>query len=250
MSRRRTFGQNLLDLSIERRIIGIASVVTLIACFLPWYGSNSRLAINQVLWNAFDSIGSVGGYLIAVFSLLSLVMIITPVVKENVSLANLLPWSESALLLFFSAQSAFVAMIFIPVYAQYALVQSSNSGTRFGIYVALASSLAAAITALLVYQKENKDEVSPSSLAELRSHRSLDEAEEESHTSPLEEGQGYGSYEVEEGGDYEEATVEEVADTPVYQENPFEDGVEQGHPRDIVRDNSTHYSDRLYSDRS
>lgn len=149
--RRRDLLSRMINLSREKQVIAVCSVGTLIACFLPWYGINS-VVINA--WqNAFESIGSIAGYILVAFSLLSLVMIAIPVLSPDYEIEDRLQVKESALLLFFSAQSFFVTLIFVPVFAQYSLLSASNSSTRFGIYVALIATLVSSLFALSMHRK-------------------------------------------------------------------------------------------------
>jgi len=148
--RRKGFARRLQNLPKEKQMIALASIVTFISCFLPWYGINSRV-INE-WWNAFGSIGSVAGYIIASFALLSLAIILFPVLKSDLNLQQRLPMKESSLLVFLNAQSLFVALLFIPVYAQYSLINATNSGSRFGIYLALISTLFGSIVSYSYHQ--------------------------------------------------------------------------------------------------
>lgn len=137
----------------EKKVIATAAIVTLVSCFLPWYGINSRV-INE-WWNAFGSIGSVAGYVVLSFSVAILAIILLPVLKPQMDIKKKLPFRESSLLIFFSGQSFFISLIFIPVYSQYSLINATNSGTRFGIYLALLSTLISTIVAL-AYQRKNE----------------------------------------------------------------------------------------------
>lgn len=152
--------------------------MTLISCFLPWYGINSRV-INE-WWNAFNSIGSVAGYALLTFSLLSMAVVLLPVFKEDFDLQSRLPFRVSALLIFFSSQSLFVTLMFIPVYAQYSLLNATNSSTRFGIYLALISSAVASMFALSAARKESSESSASEEFINVpRAHRSVSPWEEE-----------------------------------------------------------------------
>jgi len=184
--RKKSLSGRLKDLSIEKKIIAVASLVTLISCFLPWYGINSRV-INE-WWDAFGSIGSVAGYVISVFSLLSLVITLAPVIKPELDVQKKLPFKETALLVFFSAQSLFVSLIFIPVYAQYSLINASNSGARFGIYLALLSSLVASVVAVFNHRKAGRVSLQQDDFVSMpRAHRAVDDWQEGEATSESEE---------------------------------------------------------------
>lgn len=152
--------------------MAIASVVMLVSCFLPWYGINSRV-INE-WWNAFGSIGSVAGYIIATFSLIILAVILLPVMKPDFDMQKRLPWKESSLLLFLSSQSLFISLIFIPVYTQYSLINATNSGTRFGIYITLIAALVASIVALSYSKKVSENNLRQPDFAKVpRPHRAV-----------------------------------------------------------------------------
>ncbi|MDP2691814.1 MAG: hypothetical protein Q8O95_05430 [bacterium] len=134
--------------------MGIASLVVMVSTFLPWYGINSRV-INE-WWNAFGSIGSVAGYVVFVSSAIVFTLIVTPVIKPEFNIGKRLPWNEGKTLFFLSAQSCFVTVLFMPVYAQYSLINATNSGTRFGLYMTLIGTLTSSVFAL-IYQRRMKD---------------------------------------------------------------------------------------------
>lgn len=165
-------------MSAERKIIAIAALFSFVSCFLPWYGSNTRAAINQVLWNGFDNIGAVAGYLISAFSLATLLLVVFPLIDEKWDIAKKLPWKEGNVLFFLNAQSSFVAMIFIPVYSQYALSQFANSGSRFGLYMTLVSCGVAALASFVLLQREKREEDRSSIVHAKRLHRSLEDLED------------------------------------------------------------------------
>lgn len=161
MSRKTTISRNFGRLAVEKKVILFSAFATFVSCFMPWYGSNSRLLINRIDWNAFDNIGSVGGYLISGFALITLSMVTLPIFVDGLSLTKKLPVRESSLLLFLSGQSAFVSLLFIAIYSQYALLQSANSSTRFGLYITLVSSLITSVATLTMMQKEKRSMASP-----------------------------------------------------------------------------------------
>lgn len=176
--RRKNFSSRFRALPAEKKILAVASLVTLVSCFLPWYGINSRV-INE-WWNAFSSIGSVAGYLVSAFSLISLVLLMAPVVKPELDLSKKLPIKETSMLIFLNAQSLFVTLIFIPVYAQYSLINATNSGTRFGIYIALISTLVSAVAALSYQRRAEKLANRLQEFAQVpRAHRAVDEWNQE-----------------------------------------------------------------------
>jgi hypothetical protein len=150
--RRKTLINRVKAVSLERKVLSVSSILTLTACFMPWYGINSRV-INE-WWNAFGSIGSVAGYIVLSFSLASLALLALPVMTQSeISIGKHLPFRESTLLVFLQGQSFFVSLLFIPVYSQYSLINATNSGTRFGLYVALLSTLVGTLFAISHYRK-------------------------------------------------------------------------------------------------
>lgn len=175
--RRKKFSSKIKALPAEKKVIAMASLVVLVSCFLPWYGINSRV-INE-WWSAFGSIGSVAGYIVATFAIASLAIILLPQIKPGFSFANKLPWEESSILFFLSAQSLFVTAIFIPVYAQYSLINATSSGTRFGIYLALAGTLIASIVALAYHRRVAKESSRAEFASVPRTHRDIEDWSEE-----------------------------------------------------------------------
>lgn len=150
--RRKKFINRVKGMALERKVLTASAFLTLIACFMPWYGINSRV-INE-WWNAFGSIGAIAGYVVLAFSLLSLTLLTIPVLTNSeMNLGKRLPFRESAVHVFFQGQSFFVTLLFIPVYSQYSLINATNSGTRFGLYLALFSTLIGTIVAIAHHRK-------------------------------------------------------------------------------------------------
>lgn len=174
--RRKKLKNRIKELSGEERIIAMAAVVSFIGCFLPWYGINSRV-INQ-WWNGFSSIGSVGGYLIALFSIVIFAIAVLPVLKSGLDLERKLPMKKTSLLFFLSGQSFFVALIFIPVYAQYSLINATNSGTRFGLYLVLLSTLISSIVALSLHRRSERLSLQQDFATVPRKHREINHWQE------------------------------------------------------------------------
>lgn len=222
--RRTSFLGQLSKLPREKQLLAIMSAAAIISCFMPWYGINSRV-INE-WWNAFGSIGSVAGYIILAFGLTTLAMVTLPALKPELDLTKRLPFSESSLLVFLSAQSFFTSVIFIPVYAQYSLINATNSGTRFGLYMALASTLIGSIVALAYHQKVQRGDAPAAFASVPRTHSDISEWEEE------------GEYAVQEDPEAQEQMFETTEAEPVasYQEE-----------RNIVADTSDDDYRNLYS---
>lgn len=216
--RRKNFSSRFRALPVEKKILAIASLVTLVSCFLPWYGINSRV-INE-WWNAFSSIGSVAGYLVTVFSLCSLVLLLAPVIKPELDLSKKLPMKETSMLIFLNAQSLFVTLIFIPVYAQYSLINATNSGTRFGIYIALISTLVSAVAALSYQRRAEKLASRLQEFVQVpRAHRAVDDWSQEEN--------------LDEQQDQEETLVENEQET-IFTENQEE----EQYPKTMMEDES------------
>ncbi len=171
--RRRQIINRLQDLPLEEKLILLGAIATIVSCFLPWYGINSRV-INE-WWNAFSSIGSVaGGFLVASSSLL-LILVLTPVFITGADISKRFPWGKHQISTFLAGQNAFVALLFIPVYSQYALATASNSGVRFGLYSALLSSLVTSVSALIALQRSRKQKAPVYEGDLQREHRPLED---------------------------------------------------------------------------
>ncbi len=181
--RRKNLTSRIKSMTNERKVLAISSILTLAACFMPWYGINSRV-INE-WWNAFGSIGSVAGYLVFSFSLISLFLVTIPLLSaSDSSIAKKLPFREASLHIFLQGQSFFIALVFIPVYSQYSLINATNSGTRFGLYVALLSTLVGTLFAIGFHRKAEQLQMSRESFASVpQSQRSLNEWDEEATES-------------------------------------------------------------------
>jgi hypothetical protein len=184
--RRKQFSHRLKALEPEKKVLAVASFASLVACFLPWYGINSRV-INE-WWNAFSSIGSVAGYVITVFSVATLGMILVQLLKPEWDFQKKLVVKESSLLVFLSAQSFFVTLLFIPVYAQYSLINASNSGTRFGIYIALVSTLVSSIVSFAYLKRSEKNAPGKTEFASIpRTHRNVSDWDESENSETVAE---------------------------------------------------------------
>jgi hypothetical protein len=173
--RKKQLGHRIKALDLEKKVLSATSMLAIVACFLPWYGINSRVIANG-WWNAFGSIGSVAGYVVTLFALATLGIISLQVLKPEWNIQQKLMFKESSILLFLSAQSFFVTLLFIPVYSQYSLINASSSGTRFGIYIALISALISAITAFAYQKRTEKTASMQAGFASVpRTHRAVDE---------------------------------------------------------------------------
>ncbi len=176
--RRRQILYRFQALPLEEKLMILGALATVVSCFLPWYGINSRV-INE-WWNAFSSIGSVAGSFLVASAGILMAMVLTPVFFESLDLSRRFPWSKYQITTFLSAQNAFVSLLFIPVYSQYALATASNSGVRFGLYAALISSLFTSIASLVALQRSPQQAATPVyEPGEERAHRHLTDEEQE-----------------------------------------------------------------------
>ena len=218
--RHKKFSNRVKALSNEKKILGLAAVISLVSCFLPWYGINSRV-INE-WWNAFGSIGSVAGYMVMAFSIAALAIIMLPVIKPGIDLQKRLPVQESSLLMFLFGQSFFTTLLFIPVYAQYSLINATNSGTRFGIYITLVSSLVATLVAIGNQRKGERLEMVQQDFATVpRAQRSIAEwDEEESEEEAAVEAQGFEQEEMFVGAQRQATESPQEASQPLTPEYP------------------------------
>lgn len=182
--RRKTIMKRIQAMPLERKVLAISAIVTLASCFMPWYGINSRV-INE-WWNAFGSIGSVAGYIVFAFSLLSLAMVAVPALIES-EIQKKMPVKETALHVFLQGQSFFVALLFIPVYSQYSLINATNSGTRFGLYVALISTFVGTLVAMSQHRKREQLGARANFASVPSPQRTLHEWEEEESSYDTEE---------------------------------------------------------------
>lgn len=228
--RRNNLSRRSKSLPFEKRIIALSSFVALISCFLPWYGINSRV-INE-WWNAFGSIGSVAGYIVASFAVVMIALIVLPLIKPEFDIAQKLPLKESSLFLFLSAQSFFVTVIFIPVYAQYSLINATSSGTRFGLYVALIATLASSVFALSYHKRLSESNDRQPEFAKVpRTQRSVNywQREDENGQEIEEEEEEFQQEAMfeespEEGENFEEASL---PDSPLAETDISETGISE-----------------------
>jgi hypothetical protein len=237
--RRKTLINRIKGMTNERKVLALSSILTFAACFMPWYGINSRV-INE-WWNAFGSIGSVAGYLVLAFALTSLTLLALPVATQSeISIGKHLPFKESSLLIFLQGQSFFVTLLFIPIYSQYSLINATNSGTRFGLYVALLSTLAGTLFAIAQHRKGEPFQSSEQSFPQVpQTHRSLNEWDDETTDS----------FETEEDTDQEEMFDKEVQPVAAtesstfspYQDNNQNQGQASGQTNDQTQDQSSRF---------
>jgi hypothetical protein len=147
MRRRKSFFSLVNRLTLEEKLIGAASVVTIVACFLPWYGITSR--IMDQWWNGFSNIGSVVGYVVFLLALASLYSIIAPLFSLPVP--KVLNQKMSHLLL--HGEAAFLLVLMSFIYARYTVFDAPGSSVRFGLYAALIASFAGAISGYTLWRK-------------------------------------------------------------------------------------------------
>jgi hypothetical protein len=172
MRTRRNFMSRIKRLKGEEKVMLVGAIVTIVSCFMPWYGISSRV-INE-WWNGFGSIGSVAGYLIAFFALSVATLTVLPALDVKPKL----PWKSEKITLFLSAQAMFLGLVFLVVYAQYSLYDSPNSSTRFGLYLTLVSSIIMFIASTVVHKNAERGHLSfssPELVKVPRHHKTLDE---------------------------------------------------------------------------
>ncbi|GEM_PF-5846554 len=170
--RRKDLLSRARHLMTEKKVLAVSAFLTIVSCFLPWYGTGD-------MWkSAFESVGAPGGYVIMLFSLGILALIATELWEKE--WLSSLPIKESVLHIFLSAQSFFVALIFIAVYGQYALLDVPNSSSRFGIYLSLFSSLVSSLAALSYHRAVISGRVKEQDFVTMpRTHRAVNEWQEE-----------------------------------------------------------------------
>lgn len=151
MRRRKSFIQQLNRLSFEEKIIGAASLVTVVACFLPWYGISSR--IMDQWWNGFSNIGYVIGYVVFLVALAALYGILAPLF--SLPIPKILERKFSYLAL--HGESAFLLTILSFIYAKYTVFDAPGSSVRFGLYTALIASFVGAIAGYVLWKKHVTD---------------------------------------------------------------------------------------------
>lgn len=151
MPRRKTLLSLLHRLSFEEKLIGISSLLTIFACFLPWYGITSR--IMDQWWNGFSNIGYIVGYVIFVIALVSAYALIAPVFSLPVP--RLLGHKLSHLVL--HGEASFLLVLLSFVYARYTVFDAPGSSVRFGLYMALISSFIGAVSGYILWRKHIVD---------------------------------------------------------------------------------------------
>jgi hypothetical protein len=151
MRRRKSFTHLLGRLSFEEKLIGAASLVTAIACFLPWYGISSR--IMDQWWNGFSNIGYVVGYVVFLTALAVLYGITAPLF--SLPTPKILARKFSYLVL--HGESTFLLIILSFIYARYTIFDAPGSSVRFGLYTALIASFVGAISGYMLWKKHVAD---------------------------------------------------------------------------------------------
>ena len=151
MRRRKSFTHLLGRLSFEEKLIGAASLVTVIACFLPWYGITSRI-MNQ-WWNGFSNIGYVVGYVVFLTALAALYGVVAPLF--SLPTPKILSRKFSYLVL--HGESTFLLIILSFIYAKYTVFDAPGSSVRFGLYTALIASFAGAVAGYMLWKKHVAD---------------------------------------------------------------------------------------------
>lgn len=142
MRSRRNILTQLQRLKPEQKLLLAGSLTTILGCFLPWYGISSRVVSEW--WSGFGNIGSVAGYFISFFAITIIALTLLPLWDVKMKF----PWSNEKISLAFASQILLLSLVFIVVYAQYAIYDSPNSSTRFGLYVTLVASILTFLGAL------------------------------------------------------------------------------------------------------
>ncbi len=151
MPRKKTLLSLLHRLSFEEKLIGISSLLTIFACFLPWYGITSR--IMDQWWNGFSNIGYIVGYVVFVIALASAYALVAPIFSLPVP--KFLRHTLSHLVL--HGEASFLLILLSFVYARYTVFDAPGSSVRFGLYMALISSFIGAVSGYILWRKHIVD---------------------------------------------------------------------------------------------
>lgn len=151
MRRKKSFLSLVNRLSFEEKLIGAASLVTIVACFLPWYGISSR--VMEQWWNGFSNIGYIIGYTVFIIAAISLYSIAAPLF----SLPNLKVFEQKMIHLLLHGEASFLLVLLSFVYARYTVFDAPGSSVRFGLYTALIASFIGAVSGYVMWRKHIMD---------------------------------------------------------------------------------------------
>lgn len=146
--------KNLRQLSFEKKVIFGAHVLTLAACFTPWFEATP--AYTEDFWfNAFSGPGFLIGIFIFTISLVVTCLFLDRLFERNVVK---LPFPESYL--YFGAGAQQILLIVLMWSVLLATGNDYGNHTiRFGIFVAFVAQIAGLVATFLDYQIQQQKQV-------------------------------------------------------------------------------------------
>lgn len=142
------FKHMLVRMCPEEKAIAVALATLMISQFLPWF--SVQLNSNQAnIENGISGSLGVIGFVILLMSLIGLLYLTSDYLNLP---APKLSYAREQVILFFSAESAFLALLCIAIYKRMSL-EYTQADLRFGLYLTVASSIIAAFSSYALKQK-------------------------------------------------------------------------------------------------
>ena len=145
--------KNFRELNLEKRVIFIAHILTMLFCFFPWFEADSQY-VATFTYNAFTGTHFLIGCCIFLISLLITIYFLDRILEsERVTL----PISQKAL--FFGAS---IQQILLIILAWSVIVAAGRDfgehAVRFGIFLAFVSQIAALVATFLNAQLDRQQQ--------------------------------------------------------------------------------------------
>lgn len=145
--------KNLRELNFESQVILGCHVLTMAACFMPWFAA--RPAYDDFFWySSFRGPGFLMGIMIFLISLSVVILFLDRILERNVIK---LPFNANYVYLFAGAQQIFLIVLMWSV-----LLATGNSYTehtlRFGIFMAFTVQICGLVATFLNFQLEKQKE--------------------------------------------------------------------------------------------
>lgn len=147
MPKKRSIFTYLSRILLEEKVVLIASLITIVMCFLPWYSTEFRPGRIQ-MYNGFQSIGSFTAYIVFFGASLSIAKIISGYFSFNLPRFIRSHFFHAMI----HGQLTFILALLFTTFARYALLDGIRSGIRFGIYGALIASMIAAVAGYVLWK--------------------------------------------------------------------------------------------------
>lgn len=151
----RRIKHTILRLSPEEKVIGLGSLLVIVATFLPWYSVVFSFDKKMESFSGFAGDLGVIGFVSFLLVLLALLVLVGEHMGFKMPTFH---YSKEQALFFLMGESAFLVLLMVAVYTKRSL-EFTSAELRFGIYLALIGAFLGAFAAFSQIQKLRKQEV-------------------------------------------------------------------------------------------